>query len=56
MVFITTTEKLSRNTDVFEDLLIKDGFLLLSSEFGDDDQTLALNQTAYLTLEFLGMM
>lgn len=56
MVFITTTEKLSRTLMFFEDLLIKDGFLVLSSGFGDDDQTLALNQTAYLTLEFLGMM
>lgn len=40
----------------FEDLLIKEGFIDLPSEFGDVNQTVGLSQTAYLTLEFLEMI
>ena len=53
MVSITATEKQSRTLMFFEALLIKKGFIDLPSEFGDVNQTVGLNQTAYLTLEFL---
>lgn len=56
MVSITATEKQSRTLVFFEDLLIKERFIDLPSEFGDVNQTVGLSQTAYLTLEFLEMI
>lgn len=56
MVSITATKKQSRTLMFFEDLLIKERFIDLPSEFGDVNRTGGLSQTAYLTLHFLEMI